>query len=140
MKAALNQSLKPRLQEIGFVGSISKMHRMEGDFVYVLSVLFNKHATAFVLEFGPYPVVMLTAGSGIHAVGKVGISDVSVMARARLCTESGLWFSFGRLADDAQSYASLAIGVGNVVRQVDQWILRRACGPNISSFAAPARN
>ena len=129
MSAALRSELVPVLTQMGFAGRFPHFHRSAAGAVQFLSVLFDKPATAFVLEFGAHP---LPEGDALDP--RIGLAHVSMFARARLQTESRRWFAFGRYGADPEGYRTLAASVAALLPQVDFWFANGERGSNIHTL------
>lgn len=130
MSAALRSELGPALGKLGFEGRFPHFWRKSDDIVQIVSVQFHSSGREFLLEFGS---TLPSIGAEHNAPEQI-LAEVALQSRARLQTESGLWFRFARFGDESPPYARLARNVVQLLPQIDNWLHTGEAGPNIHEF------
>lgn len=131
MSAALKKELVPGLKALGFEGTFPNFERDAEAGRQLVSVLYHPSGGEFLLEFGVLPEASRPEEIALSA----RLATVSVLARARLLTESGRWFNFKRYGADEDAYQGLAGSVSGLLPQIEQWFASGVNGPNVRCVA-----
>jgi hypothetical protein len=119
------------LSSAGFEGRFPHYRRASPSGLQLLSVQYHSSATELVLEFGT-----LAGDVSIEALSPAELLPrVLLFERARLHTESGRWFTFGRYGEGPEPYEALAASIVEMLPQVEAWFRTGEAGPNVRVLA-----
>lgn len=144
MTVALKHHVVPLLQASGFVGTFPRFRRRGTQGLHFVLFAYDKAGTALFLEFGVHPFgAKRTSWGETVQEDKLMLEHVPFMERARLQARVGggslpdQWFHFGHFQEDDDPYAALAITLGDLLGQIEDWFGCGTAGPNISRNAGP---